>query len=171
MSNFEGAFDKLRAALGANEGMRDSVFEATQEWSDLLTYKLVPHLAGDGCLVAVVAGGTNTGKSTVFNLLVGEAASPVLNTAAATCHPVIAANERRHAECLESKLVPEFSPKPLENGEGPTNPDLSRDALFVRRVDSLPGHLVVMDTPDVDSIDWRNWEVADYIRSRSPYCR
>ncbi|MDP7639010.1 MAG: 50S ribosome-binding GTPase [Candidatus Hydrogenedentes bacterium] len=165
MSNFEGAFDKLRAALGANEGMRDSVFEATQEWSDLLTYKLVPHLAGDGCLVAVVAGGTNTGKSTVFNLLVGEAASPVLNTAAATCHPVIAANERRHAECLESKLVPEFSPKPLENGEGPTNPDLSRDALFVRRVDSLPGHLVVMDTPDVDSIDWRNWEVADYIRA------
>lgn len=165
LSNFERAFEELRVALGADEGVRDAVFEATQEWSDLLTYKLVPHLAGEGCLVAVVAGGTNTGKSTVFNILLGEAVSPVVNTAAATSHPIIAANEQRSAECLESKLVPEFSPRPLEDDGGPMDPELPGDALFVGRVDSLPGHLVVMDTPDVDSIDRRNWEVADHIRA------
>jgi hypothetical protein len=165
LSDFERTFAELRLALDADEGVQDAVFQETQEWSDLLTYKLVPHLAGEGCLVAVVAGGTNTGKSTVFNILLDQAVSPVVNTAAATCHPVIAANERRSGQCLESKLVPEFSPRPLDDEAGPTDPEQPADALFVCRVDSLPDHLVVMDTPDVDSIDRQNWEVADHIRA------
>ena len=31
--------------------------------------------------------------------------------------------------------------------------------------DSLPDHLVLMDTPDVDSIMKRNWEVAAHLRA------
>ena len=113
LADFEAAMKDLRAGLEPYPGLKAEVFDEAQEGSDLLTYKLVPHLAGEGCLVAAVAGGTNTGKSTVFNLLLGRVVSPMVTTAAATCHPVLAGNERREAECLDSKLVPEFSPRPF----------------------------------------------------------
>ena len=34
-------------------------------WENLFMGKLVPHLENEGCLVVAVAGGTNTGKSTI----------------------------------------------------------------------------------------------------------
>lgn len=155
----------FRAALGADSALQSAVFDGAQEGSDLLTYKLVPHLAGEGCLVAAVTGGTNTGKSTVFNLLVAGPVSPMVTTAAATCHPVLAANEMREAQCLESKLVPEFDPRPFSKPELATDKSVPVEALFVTRESSLPDHLIVMDTPDVDSIEKRNWVVADHIRA------
>ncbi len=155
----------LRSGLEPYPGLRALVFDETQEGSDLLTYKLVPHLAGEGCLVAAVAGGTNTGKSTVFNLLLGRVVSPMVTTAAATCHPVLAGNARREAECLDSKLVPEFSPHAFTAPELATDGSLPADALFVTCEPTLPDHLIVMDTPDVDSVEKRNWEVADHIRA------
>lgn len=165
LAEFEKTLKEFRDALAVDPTLSESVFAGTQEWSDLLTYKLVPHLAGQGCLVAAVAGGTNTGKSTVFNLLLGESVSPVVMTAAATCHPVLAANARRHAECLESKLVPEFESRALENGHDVTSRDIPDDTLFVSLAETLPDYLVVMDTPDVDSIDKQNWAVAKHIRA------
>ncbi len=165
LAGFESALNRLRRVLAQEPDLAQAVFEDTADWSDLLTYKLVPHLAGQGCLVAAVAGGTNTGKSTVFNLLLGRSLSPVVNTAAATCHPVLAANGRRRTESLENKLVPEFRPRPLDNATDATNHAVPADALYVVFEASLPDHLVVMDTPDVDSIDKQNWEVADHLRA------
>ena len=165
LAHFEAGLRDLRVALDSYPGLRDRLFEGAQEGSDLLTYKLVPHLAGEGCLVTAVTGGTNTGKSTAFNLLVERNASPMVNTAAATCHPVLAANAEREAQCLEGKLVPEFDAQLLTNPEFATDARVPTNALFVVRVDSLPDHLVLMDTPDVDSIEKANWEVADHIRA------
>ena len=162
---FEAALTQFREALSTTPELYDLVFDGTEDWSNLLTYKLVPHLSGEGCLVAAVAGGTNTGKSTVFNLLLGRTISPMVNTAAATCHPVIAANERRAVECMESKLVPEFRPQTFDRPDDATDSSIPHDAIFVTTLDSLPDHLIIMDTPDVDSIDKRNWEVADHIRA------
>ncbi len=162
---FERALDAFRGEAARFPEVSARLFEGSRDWIDLLTYKLVPHLAGEGCLVAVVAGGTNTGKSTIFNVLAGVALSPVVNTAAATCHPVLAANERRRAQCLQAKLVPEFAPLPLGDGGGPTDREATATALYVGLASSLPDHLVIMDTPDVDSIDTRNWEIADHIRA------
>jgi len=165
LADFAAALARLDQALAPSPGLHARVFDGTQPWRDLLTYKLVPHMAGAGCLVAAVTGGTNTGKSTVFNLLIGRAASPIVNTAAATCHPVLAANARRHAECLNAKLVPEFQPRPLESPGQATDGALPAEALFVVLEPSLPDHLVVMDTPDVDSIEKRNWDVAAHLRA------
>ena len=95
LSGFERALTRFRKSLEPTPDLCLAVFEDTQEWSDLLTYKLVPHLAGEGCLIAAVSGGTNTGKSCVFNLLLGSSISPVVSTAAATCHPILAANVAR----------------------------------------------------------------------------
>lgn len=165
LESFERAIAELDRALLAFPAVRDAAFQDTADWRDLLTYKLVPHLAGEGCLVAAITGGTNTGKSTVFNLLLGRVASPMVNTAAATCHPVIAANARRAAQCLDGKLVPEFRPEPLEALEQATDTALPVEALFVVEARGLPDELVIMDTPDVDSIEKRNWEVADHLRA------
>lgn len=165
LAGFEQALARFREALAEDPELSEAVFEGTREWSDLLTYKLVPHLAGQGCLVAAVAGGTNTGKSTVFNVLLGDSVSPVVNTAAATRHPVLAANARRHGECLQSKLVPEFSARAFEDAAEAMSHEAPEDALFVALSEALPDHLVVMDTPDVDSIDKQNWAVAEHIRA------
>lgn len=165
LAAFEAAVDHLDHLLEPYPALRDHVFQGTQEWRDLLVYKLVPHMQGRGCLVAAVTGGTNTGKSTIFNLLVGTAASPMVNTAAATCHPVLAGNRRRVEESLASKLVPEFAPYTLDRPEQATDPGLPHEALFVVEAADLPDHVVVMDTPDVDSIERQNWEVADHLRA------
>lgn len=165
LAAFESALNRLDDALAPFATVHEAVFSGAQVWRDLLTYKLVPHMAGQGCLVAALTGGTNTGKSTVFNLLLGRSASPMASTAAATCHPVLAANARRRAESLESKLVPEFKPRPLDDPSEVTDPALPAEALFVVQDDSLPDHLVLMDTPDVDSIMKRNWEVAAHLRA------
>ena len=157
---FGAALHDLREALGPYPGLHSVVFDGAQEGSDLLTYKLVPHLAGEGCLVAAIAGGTNTGKSTVFNLLLERVVSPMVTTAAATCHPVLAGNAMREAQCLDSKLVPEFDPWPLSEPGLAMDGSLPAEVLFVTREPSLPDDLILMDTPDVDSIEKRNWEVA-----------
>ena len=165
LADFEESLQAFRKALESTPALAEQAFEGTAEWRDLLTYKLVPHLAGAGCLIAAVTGGTNTGKSTVFNLLAHKSISPMVNTAAATCHPVIAANKARADECMEAKLVPEFTPHLLTKAEDVVDNEISFSAIFVAQEDSLPDHLIIMDTPDVDSIDKRNWEVADHIRA------
>lgn len=165
LSGFDAALQQLRVALASDPVLHEAVFKDTEDWSGLLSFKLVPHLAGEGCLIAAVAGGTNTGKSTVFNLLLGRDVSPVVATAAATRHPVLAANAQRAAQCLAGKLVPEFRPATLDDSDAVVSGNAGEDVLYVAVQDALPGRLVLLDTPDVDSIDKRNWKVADHIRA------
>ncbi len=164
LAAFHEALGQLRAALAEQPLLEAEVFADSDAWIGLLAYKLVPHLAGEGCLVAAVAGGANTGKSTVFNMLLGADTSPVRYTAAATAHPVLAANAMRYAQCLEGKLVPEFAPAPLEEPERVLESGGAADTLFVTCAPGLPDSLVLLDTPDIDSIEKANWEVAGNIR-------
>ena len=165
LAEFDASIRELREALSCDAELCSSVFSDADEWANLLSHKLVPHFAGNGCLIAAVTGGTNTGKSTVFNLLVGSHVSPVEATAAATRHPVLAGNMMRSAQCHGSKLVPEFKALPFEERHDVTSEDFSADSLFVAVEDSLPDQLVFLDTPDVDSIEKQNWTVADNIRA------
>ena len=165
LAGFDATLTRFRDALAADPALSDTVFADTADWSALLSFKLVPHLAGEGCLVAAVTGGTNTGKSTVFNRLLGHVVSPVLTTAAATRHPLLAGSRLRAGQCLEAKLLPELTPRPLEDPDAMVRDDVPFETLFVTRSDALPDRLVLMDTPDVDSIDKQNWEVADNIRA------
>lgn len=165
LTEFERALKAFRKHLEVIPGLPELVFTRSDDWVDLLTHKLVPHLAGEGCLVVVVAGGTNTGKSTVFNLLNGKNLSPIVNTAAATCHPVLAASPARAAQVLEGKLMPEFSASRLTNPNAPVDKSLPGNTLLIAENKKLPDQIVVMDTPDVDSIDTVNWEVAEHIRA------
>lgn len=165
MQSFAAALDGFRDALAPHPELSERLFDGAQEWTQLLTYKLVPHLAGKGCLVAALAGGTQTGKSTVLNSLVGAAASPVRARAAATRQPVLTANAHRCRECLQGKLVPEFAPALLYDPEHALREADVDERLYVVESALLPDHVVLLDTPDIDSIDRRNWEVAENIRA------
>src|SRR5690606_26014079 len=59
-----------------------------REWHELLVHKLLPQSQSPPLLVVAIAGGTNIGKSVVFNCLAGETASAVSPLAAGTKHPV-----------------------------------------------------------------------------------
>ncbi len=165
LSGFEASLRRFREALQSDAPLHEAVFGGTEDWTNLLAYKLVPHLAGESCLIVAITGGTNTGKSTVFNLLLGRAVSPVMATAAATARPLLAANGRRAKECLEGKFVPEFAPRALEQAESVVERETPANTLFVARADTLPDCLALFDTPDVDSIEREHWEVADNIRA------
>ncbi|MBI4556288.1 MAG: 50S ribosome-binding GTPase [Candidatus Hydrogenedentes bacterium] len=162
---FERGLERLRSAVSSDPSLGDTLFSATETWTNLLTYKLVPHLAGEGCLVVAVTGGTNTGKSTIFNCLAGAAISPVTPTAAATRHPILAGNRSRAEQSLQAKLVPEFKPLPLKRPESALYDGPTDDTIYVAVADGLPDRLVLLDTPDIDSIEHRNWTVAEHIQA------
>ncbi len=159
------AVERLREATRGYPALSEKLFGGADTWIRLLQYKLLPHLGGEGCLVIAVAGGTNTGKSTVFNMLLGGNVSPVRPTAAATCRPVVAANARRASQCLDGLLLSGFRPLPLSDPDAPISHDTPPDALFVSQQDALPDRLVLMDIPDVDSIDRDHWELAENIQA------
>lgn len=164
-----GAFD--RALRGLDEVaaedavLAEHLFAGTHDWIALLDYKLVPQLTGAGCLIVAVSGGTNTGKSTVTNALLGRTVSPVVSTAAATRHILLAGNARRAKQCLAGKLLPEFPPQPLEDPQALVRDGAAFQTVFAATVETLPERLVILDTPDVDSIDQQNWEVARHIQA------
>src|SRR4051794_38111562 len=59
-----------------------------REWFELLERKLLPQLQLPELLIVAIVGGTNIGKSVVFNHLAGETASAATPLAAGTKHPV-----------------------------------------------------------------------------------
>lgn len=165
LQGLDRAISTLEIAVDQEPYLRDRLFRDDSAWLKLLRYKLIPHLADGGCLVVAVAGGTNSGKSTLFNLLLRRQVSAIVNTAAATRHPVLAAGPRRAAECREGRLVPEFSVQPIETPEDATNPAIDADVLLLAELPDLPDDRVYLDTPDVDSIDKRNWTLAEHVRA------
>ncbi len=60
---------------------------AGREWFELLRCKLLPQVEGPPLLIVAIVGGTNIGKSVVFNHLAGETASAATPLAAGTKHP------------------------------------------------------------------------------------
>ncbi len=133
-------------------------------WEDLFVGKVLPHLEGEGCLVIAVAGGTNTGKSTIINVLMGKEISAVDYNAAATKRPVLIASKKRVEQCLNNRMFLKFEARRMENKEDAISDDIPRNILLVKAED-LPDTYLYMDTPDIDSIAKEHWEIAEDIVS------
>lgn len=61
---------------------------AGRSWFELLTRKLIPQLEDNPYLIVAVMGGTNIGKSVLFNHIAGFRASASSPLASGTKHPV-----------------------------------------------------------------------------------
>jgi hypothetical protein len=134
-----------------------------REWFELLTRKLLPQLSDDAFLVVAVVGGTNIGKSVVFNHVAGCRASSTSPLASGTKHPVCLvppgfAEQHKLQSIFEGFELHEWaaSDEALE--------EHAEDRLFWQTSPSTPPNLLVLDTPDIDSDAQVNWRRADNIR-------
>jgi hypothetical protein len=136
---------------------------AGREWFELLERKLLPQLTDDAFLVIAVVGGTNIGKSVIFNHLAGGRASATSPFASGTKHPVCLVPpgfDQRH------DLNSIFRGFELHqwSAADTTLEDHPEHRLFWRTSEATPSNLLILDTPDIDGDIRVNWERADHIR-------
>ena len=134
-----------------------------REWYELLARKLVPQLSDQSYLVVAVVGGTNIGKSVVFNHLAGFRASATSPLASGTKHPTcLVPIGFRETHDLQA-IFPGFVLRDWAGAEEPLKEE-GVDWLFIRECEETPANLLILDTPDVDSDARINWDRADNIR-------
>ncbi|TXT21063.1 MAG: hypothetical protein FD138_4112, partial [Planctomycetota bacterium] len=136
---------------------------AGREWFELLERKLLPQLTDDAFLVVAVVGGTNIGKSVIFNHLAGCRASATSPFASGTKHPVCLVPpgfEQRHDlhSIFRGFELHEWT---LADAALEDHPE---HFLYWRTSESTPSNLLILDTPDIDGDVRVNWERADNIR-------
>lgn len=134
-----------------------------QEWYELLRQKLVPQLGGDAWLVCAVVGGTNIGKSVVFNHIAGCKASSSSPMASGTRHPVCLVPEGFPEKHDLQTIFPDFKLHEWSDASLALNKSDNHD-LYWRTAPELPSSLLVLDTPDIDSDARVNWVRADAVR-------
>jgi hypothetical protein len=137
-----------------------------QDWYALLKHKLVPQLSEKAFLLVAVMGGTNTGKSLIFNHLVGGSVSAVDFRASGTKHPVCLVPKTEGTQSLESLLARQFDSFKLIPWERADQPlELTEtNCLFWTEGTNVPEQLLLLDTPDIDSDHKVNWDRARAIR-------
>jgi hypothetical protein len=120
----------------------------------LLRLKVIPELAAELSLPIFVGvqGGTNTGKSTVFNALAGKILSPVLAVASATKHPLVFAHERWRGRFLSEAVFPGLECRELGDAKDLVAEPDRMDRIYFRFHDDPDlGGLALIDSPDFDS--------------------
>lgn len=134
-----------------------------REWFELLRQKLIPQLGSSSWLVAAVVGGTNIGKSVVFNHLAGFRASASSPLASGTRHSVCLVPEGFSEQSTLESIFPDFELHRWDNADEALQ-EADRHLLFWRTSNQLPDNLLLLDTPDIDSDAKVNWVRADAVR-------
>jgi hypothetical protein len=157
-------FDPMQAlALFRDVAQR---LPAAADAVELLERDLLPRSApGAPYLVCGIVGPNNAGKSALFNALVGRDLSPSDPTGGATRRLVGAANaalvdrlqQNPHASGFRLREPVAGMAALAEALEEPADP---RELVIVREA-TLPPHLVLIDTPDFDSILTGNRAVSE----------
>jgi hypothetical protein len=134
-----------------------------EEWYLSLQEKLLPQLQHLHYYIAAIMGGTNIGKSSIFNHLAGYHASGISPLASGTKHPFCLVPEELRKTLSLQELFPDFELVASDDPRQMLEPR-SRDTLFYQYSQDMPQNLLILDTPDVDSVAKENWERADKIR-------
>jgi hypothetical protein len=119
-------------------------------WTQIVDSKLLTRLSPDFPIMATICGGGSSGKSSLFNSMVGEHLSPVGGSAGLN-RRVLASVHRKifnQSNILSALFEPFGSlPDPLKDTKDLT---VSGHPLYVLS-DAIPKNLVLMDTPDFDT--------------------
>ncbi len=134
-------------------------------WAGELHNKLLPQIDGEPYLIVAVCGGTNTGKSVVYNHLVGARISESHAEATQTKHPVCCLPQGFSETHDLAKIFPDFQLRQWSEA-GDAIKDDTENLLFLRIDPSgqQPANLLLLDTPDVDGILSANHRRAELIR-------
>ena len=166
LQEFAAAIERLERAVRRLESEADWLRLAPlgeREWFRLIPDKLLPQLTDDAFLVVAVVGGTNTGKSVVFNHLAGTAMSAAVPEAAGTKHPVCLVPTGFSENHAIDELFGGFALRDWVSSDEARD-DSSDDLLFWRELDVVPANMLILDTPDIDSDARVNWPRADKVR-------
>ena len=136
---------------------------AGREWFDSLTRRLLPQLTDGAYLIVAVMGGTNIGKSAVFNHIAGFRASASSPLASGTKHPVCLVPVGFAEQHDPRAMFPAFELRSWTSGDEALL-SIDTDCLFWREHECVPDNLVILDTPDIDSDAPENWRRADKVR-------
>jgi hypothetical protein len=112
---------------------------------------------------AVILGGTGTGKSTVFNALCGQAISETGVERPKTCGPLLYVHARWGARVGDAWPFPAcpavrrcIDPENLQAESG-----LADRLVILEHAQPQLAHLVLADTPDLDSVALENRQMAE----------
>lgn len=136
---------------------------AQAEWYQLITQKLLPQLNDSSYLIVAVVGGTNIGKSVIFNHLCNLKASATSPLASGTKHPTCLVPSRLAKPEILQSIFGEFELQQSENADDALK-QTDQDYLFWREYSQGPDNLLLLDTPDIDSDAEVNWARADKVR-------
>jgi hypothetical protein len=166
--HWAGQIAELAAAVRELEPVAEELGlppAAQTQWHGALFQMLLPQARQAPFLIAAVTGGTNTGKSVVFNHLAGSIVSRSHPNATQTRHPVCVVSQEFVGRENLADVFPDFQLRPWSNENDPLA-DGSDHLLFVR--DDLSGRqprrLLLLDTPDVDGTLKVNWRRAELVR-------
>jgi len=145
--------DAFRRALAQLEPLSGDD-PAARRGADRLERDLLPRTAaGEQCLVAGIVGPNNSGKSALFNALTGRVLSPSIPTGGATRRLVGAATPELLRRMASEPALARFK---LEPATPPVQAALSEAddprVLLAVEVEDMPPGLMLIDTPDFDSI-------------------
>ena len=119
-------------------------------WNDVVDAKMLSRLAPDFPVVAAICGGGSSGKSTLFNSIVGEHFAPTGGTAGLNRRVLFSVPDRRARQTdLLVDLARPFKdvPELLNDKDELTVPG---KPLYVPNYSAL-NNLVILDTPDFDT--------------------
>jgi hypothetical protein len=166
---FAACATEVRRLAGALEALERSA-EALQipplagrEWYESLHRKLIPQLAAQPFIVAAVVGGTNIGKSVIFNHLAGGRVSATSPLASGTRHPVCLVPEGFERQHDLASIFQGFELHEWAQADA-TLENCFEHRLFWKVSPALPSNLLVLDSPDIDSDAEINWLRADHLR-------
>lgn len=147
---FEALKDLRQYLPRAAEALDVDLGEGFPHWHRTLDRKLLPRLQSDMPLVAAICGGGSTGKSTLFNALIGQPVSPVGGRAGLNRRVLVATQKMaHHPSGILDYLghIFEGLPGPLENQEQLLSPG---PPLYFES-DTIAQKVVLLDTPDIDT--------------------
>ncbi len=136
---------------------------AIDAWKQAVDTRLLPRLMPEFPLVAAICGGGSSGKSSLFNTLVGEAISPTGGRAGMNRRILISLNaSHRGTPGIAEALFEPFGcpPRQMTDMQALTTPG---DPLLYYG-SGLPAGLALLDTPDFDTGaggSYQNREMAE----------
>jgi hypothetical protein len=157
------AIQTALAALAPEVARLELAPLAGREWYRSLCEKLVPQLGEETYLVVAVVGGTNIGKSVIFNHIAAARVSATSPLASGTRHPVCVVPEGFATGHDLSAIFPGFELSAWTKADD-SLVDIPEDRIFWRTATETPPNLLILDTPDIDSDVQVNWRRADAVR-------
>jgi hypothetical protein len=150
----KSTIDAIRTLKADAEALADTMAVGTQtdidRWKQAVDTGLLPRLTAEFPLVAAICGSGSSGKSTLFNTLVGEGVSPTGGLAGINRRILVAlsATHQNTPDIAQALYAPfDCPPQPLAAMDQLTTPG---DPLLYY-ANALPAGLSLFDTPDFDT--------------------